>query len=463
MSDSAKDGHTGGSGASAPRPTRDVLRSAGKAARERLAPSAFGDWRPAAGRPDPVALLIEQGVSRVPELIPVRYGRMGVSPFTFYRGAALPMAADLAAHPSTGIRVQLCGDAHLSNFGLFASPERDELFDINDFDETLHGPFEWDLQRLAASLVVAGRSRGFTAHDSRHAVHRSMRSYRERMSQYAGIRAIDVYYSSVAVSSIMTYVDKRARPMIASAMKSAAHHDSMHELPKLTSVIGGSRRIIDHPPVIVHRPDVTNPLVATVLASYRESLQEDRRVLLDRYQVVDYAMKVVGVGSVGLGAFAALLDGGSDDDPLFLQVKEAQASVFERFLGPSGQPSHGARVVAGQRRLQAASDVLLGSAVGTNGHHWYIRQLQDQKASAIVEVMTEDDLATWGELCGWALARGHARSGEPSTIAGYLGDDDAFDHAMGTFAEAYADQTERDFAAFSAAIASGRIVAEAGV
>jgi uncharacterized protein (DUF2252 family) len=446
-----------------PRPTRDALRTVGQATRERHPLTAVADWRPALDRPDPVALLVEQETSRDAGLVPVRHGRMSVSPFAFYRGAALPMAADLAARPSTDIRVQLCGDAHLSNFGLFASPERAELFDINDFDETLHGPFEWDLLRLAASLVVAGRSRDFSVHDSRHAVHRAIRSYRERMAEYASMRAIDVYYSSVAVASIMTFVDKRARPMIETAMKSAAHHDSMHELPKLTSVVDGHRRIVDHPPVIVHRDEVTNPLVESVLTSYRESLQEDRRVLLDRYQLVDLAMKVVGVGSVGLGAFAALFDGGSDDDPLFLQVKEAQASVLERFLGPSGQPSHGARVVAGQRRLQAASDVLLGSAVGDKGHHWYIRQLQDQKASAVVEVMTEDDLATWGELCGWALARGHARTGEPSTIASYLGDDDTFDHAVARFAEAYADQTERDFEAFTAAIRSGRIEAETGV
>ncbi len=399
----------------------------------------------------------------MPELIPVRYGRMGVSPFTFYRGAALPMAADLAPGPATGIVVQLCGDAHLSNFGLFASPERAELFDINDFDETLHGPFEWDLQRLATSLVVAGRSRGFPAHDSRHAVHRAMRSYRERMTAYAAMRSIDVYYSSVAVASILTYVDKRARPMIETAVRSAAHHDSLHELPKLTAVIDGNRRIVDRPPVIVHRDDVTNPLVSSALAGYRESLEEDRRVLLDRYEIVDYAMKVVGVGSVGLGAFVLLMDSGSDDDPLFLQAKEVQASVYERFLGPSGQPTHGARVVAGQRRLQAASDVLLGSVVGDLGRDWYVRQLQDQKASAVVEAMTVEDLATWGELCGWALARGHARSGEPATIAGYLGEDAAFDHAMGSFAETYADLTERDFATFNAAIKSGRIPAQGGV
>ena len=445
------------------RPTRDELIAAGRAARDRLPPSAIEGWRAAADRGDPVQLLDGQATTRIPELVPVRYGRMAVSPFTFYRGAALPMAADLAPGPTSGILVQLCGDAHLSNFGLYATPERAEVFDINDFDETLEGPFEWDLERLAASLVVAARSRGFAARDGRHAVHRAMRSYRERMAGYAQARAIEVYYASVAVSTILGYVDKRARPMIEAAVRSASHHDSIHELPKLTAIVDGKRRIVERPPVIVHRDDVTNPLVSTALAGYRDSLEDDRRALLDRYAVVDYAMKVVGVGSVGLGAFVLLLDSGAADDPLFLQAKQAEASVYERFLGPSAKPSHGARVVAGQRLLQAASDVLLGWTVGDLGRHWYVRQLQDQKASAVVEAMTVEDLASWGELCGWALARGHARSGEPATIAGFLGDDSAYDHALGAFAETYADLTERDFAAFQAAIASGRIVAQSGV
>jgi uncharacterized protein (DUF2252 family) len=410
-----------------------------------------------------VALLEEQNVTREPDLVPVRHGRMMVSPFTFYRGAAKIMAADLKDTPRAGLTVQLCGDAHLSNFGLFASPERSEVFDINDFDETLRGPFEWDLARLAASLVVAARSRGFTVHDGRHAVHRAMRSYRDRMAEYATMRAIDVYYSSVAITSVVTYLDKRARPMIESAVQSAAHHDSIHELAKLTAIVDGKRRIVDRPPVVVHRADATNPLVTSALASYRASLLDDRRALLDRYEIVDYAMKVVGVGSVGLGAMILLLDGGSDADPLFLQAKEAQASVYERFIGPSSQPTHGDRVVAGQRRLQATTDVLLGAAVGELGRQWYVRQLADQKGSAVVEAMTVDDLGAWGELCGWALARGHARSGEPATIAAYLGADDAFDRAMALFAETYADQTARDYATFSAAIASGRIVAQSGV
>jgi len=444
--------------------SRDELRAAGRAARDRVAIDSLGSWKPGPDRPDPVALLAGQAATRFADLVPVRYGRMAVSPFTFYRGAALPMAADLAATPSTEVTVQLCGDAHLSNFGLFASPERALVFDINDFDETRHGPFEWDVKRLAGSVVVAGRGRGFTAHDCRKAAHRAVRSYRTRIAAYAAMRAIDVYYARVDTAEILAYLDKRARPFLKQTVRAATRHDALHELPKLTEVgPDGRRRIVDRPPTITHRPEADQAVQTASLTAYRESLQEDRRVLLDRYQLVDAAMKVVGVGSVGLGAFAALLMGADDDDPLFLQVKQAEESVLERFLGPSHQPSHGARVVAGQRRLQAASDVLLGSFIGPGGRHWYVRQLQDQKGGAVIDAMTVDDLVAWGDLCGWALARGHARSGEPAEIAGYMGDDDAFDTAIGQFAEAYADQTERDHAEFVAAIAAGRITAESGV
>ncbi len=360
---------------------------------------------------------------------------MAVSPFTFYRGAALPMAADLAAGPRTDLRVQICGDAHLANFGLFASPERDLLFDINDFDETLHGPFEFDLKRLAASLVVAGRDRGFGAHDTRHIVHRAMRSYRERMAGYASMRAIDVYYAHVDATAILAYVGKRARGMIEGTVRSTAHHDSIHDLSRLTATVDGHPRIVERPPTLVRLPDAEPPLARDVLAQYRGTLQEDRRVLLDRYVMTDYALKVVGVGSVGLGAFVVLLMGGADDDPIVLQAKQAEPSVYERYLGASRAASHGERVVTGQRRLQAASDILLGWGVGKHGRHWYVRQHQDQKGNAVIATMTLDELTTWGELCGWALARGHARSGEPSTIAGYLGAGDEFDHAMASFAD----------------------------
>jgi uncharacterized protein (DUF2252 family) len=444
--------------------TRDELRAAGRAAADRVLIASHGAWSPARDRPDPVALIQEQAATRFPDLVPVRHGRMAVSPFTFYRGAALPMAADLAATASTGITVQLCGDAHLSNFGLFASPERDLVFDINDFDETRHGPFEWDLKRLAGSIVVAGRDRSFSAHDCRRAAVRAVRSYRTHMAAYATARAIDVYYARVDTAGVLAYVEKRAQKFLKQTVKAATRHDALHELPKLTEVgPDGRRRIVDRPPVITHRPEVSGDVLAPALAAYRESLAEDRRVLLDRYEMVDAAMKVVGVGSVGLGSVAALFLGEGNDDPLFLQVKQAEASVLERFLGPSRQPSHGARVVSGQHRLQAVSDVLLGWFVGPLGRHWYVRQLQDQKGGAVVDAMTIDDLAAWGDLCGWALARGHARSGEPAEIAGYVGEDDAFDAAIGRFADAYADQTERDHAAFVAAIDAGRIPAERGV
>jgi uncharacterized protein (DUF2252 family) len=445
-----------------PLASRPDRTATGVKARSSVPFAAIGSWSPRADRPDPISLLEDQATTRLQDLVPVRYGRMAVSPFTFYRGAALPMASDLAPGPSSGITVQLCGDAHLSNFGLFASPERDLLFDINDFDETLPGPFEFDLKRLATSLVVAGREHAITGRDARHTVHRAMRSYRERMAGYATMRAIDVYYARVDATGILAYVDKRSRTMIKGTVKSTAHHDAVHELPKLTTLVDGERRITERPPTLIKQADVTQLLADSTLRAYRETLQEDRRVLLDRYRLVDYALKVVGVGSVGLGAYVGLFTGGSDDDPLFLQAKQAEASVYERYLGPSEHGSHGERVVTGQRRLQAASDILLGWAVGPRGRHMYCRQLQDQKGSAVIDTMTPEELATWGELCAWALARGHARSGDPAVIAGYLGTDDAFDHAMATFAEAYADQNERDHAALLAAIKSGRVTAQEG-
>jgi uncharacterized protein (DUF2252 family) len=445
------------------RPSREERMQLGRDARTRVPLSAHGDWRPAPDRPDPVALLEEQAQTRIPELIPVRYGRMLASPFSFYRGAALPMAADLAKTPTSGIHVQLGGDAHISNFGLFASPERDELFDMNDFDETLPGPWEWDVKRLAASLVVAARGRGFDVHQARHHAHAAVRSYRERMHEYAEMRAVDVYYSLVDVTGIMAYVAKRARPYLQTTVRSTAHRDALHELPKLTTLVDGKRRITDHPPMVTHVPWIDRTVLAEGLGAYRLTLQEDRRVLLDRYAVIDVAQKVVGVGSVGLNAMIALMDGGGGDDPLFLQVKEAEASVLERFLGPSEFGHHGQRVVSGQRRLQAASDILLGWTTGPRGRHLYVRQLQDQKGGAVIDAMTKEDLATWGELCGWALARSHARSGDPAAIAGYLGPDTEFDEAIARFATTYADQAERDHTALAAAVKAGRVPAESGV
>lgn len=435
----------------------------GVKARDRAAISAIADWRPAAGRPDPIALLIEQASSREADLVPVRHGRMSVSPFAFYRGAALPMAADLAGVPMSGLRTQLSGDAHLSNFGLFASPERDLDFDVTDFDETLVGPWEWDVLRLTASLVVAARMRGIDVHGSRHVARSAVASYQARMAAYAGMRAIDIYYARVDSAAILEFVKARARPYLQATIKSAVHHDALHELPKITEVAGGRRRIADRPPTISHPPGLTLTFAESALVTYRDSLQEDRRVLLDRYALVDAARKVVGIGSVGLGAYVALLDGSGPDDPLFLQVKEAEASVLERFLEPSPFPTHGERIVTGQRRLQAASDILLGWTIGERGRHLYVRQLQDDKGSAVVEAMTVDDLTTWGELCGWSLARGHANAGDPVAISGYLGDGDEYVHAAAAFAATYADQTERDHTAFLEAIRTGRIAAELGV
>ena len=445
-------------------PDREELIARGRAAAQRLPLDAQATWKATDARADPVALIAQQATTRIAELVPVRHGRMAVSPSTFYRGAALPMAADLATLPQSGLLVQLGGDAHLSNFGLFASPERDLLFDMNDFDETLEGPFEWDIKRLAVSCVVAARGRGFSEHDGRHAAHVAVRSYRQRMRAYASMSALAIYYSHVDVAEIMDYVDRRARPYLASTVKAATHRDALAEFSKLTVVDdNGERHLVDRPPTMFHSPLVDDAGALEALETYRSTLQEDRRTLLDRFRFVDAAVKVVGVGSVGLAAVVVLMVEGASGDPLFLQVKEAEASVLERFLRPSPFANHGERVVSGQRRLQAASDVLLGWTKGRRGRHVYIRQLHDQKGSAVIEAMDARDLATWAGLCGWALARGHARSGEPAAIAAYLGGDDAFDHAIGHFAVAYADQTERDYAAFVAAIKAGTLQAQSGV
>ncbi len=347
-------------------PTREERAKLGREARSRVPASSHRDWKPASDRPDPIALLEEQAKTRVPQLVPIRYGRMAVSPFTFYRGAALPMAVDLAPTPVSGLTVQACGDAHLSNFGLFASPERALLFDINDFDETLPGPWEWDLKRLAASLVVAGRELGLDAATNAHTVHAAVHSYRGRMAEFAQMSALEVFYSRVDVQQVTAYVDKRARPFMESTVRSTSKHDSLHELPKLTEVdSAGQRRIKEQPPVLYHSDEMTDEVRNLGFAAYRDSLTTDRRVLFDRYQFVDWAIKVVGVGSVGLIAAVVLLDEGADEDPVFLQVKQAEASVLERFLPKSTYATAGERVVVGQRVLQAASDVMLGWAVGS--------------------------------------------------------------------------------------------------
>ena len=444
--------------------------AAGKAARKMVPRTSHAGWAPPHDRPDPVALLQSQDAARVPELVPIRWGRMSVSPFTFYRGAALLMASDLAATPNSGLTVQACGDAHLLNFGVFASPERTLMFDMNDFDETLPGPWEWDLKRLVASVVVAGRDGGLTATQSRDAALAAARSYRDWMNRYAAMGDLDVYYSRVAAEEVLELAKaapgvraKSAEQMLAKART----RDSLQALNKLTETVDGMPRIIDAPPLIAHLPaDAELDRVARkAFADYRRTLQEDHRELVDRYQFVDLAMKVVGVGSVGTLALIVLLLGRDDGDPLFLQLKQANPSVLEAYIGKSRYQNHAHRVVAGQRLMQAASDIFLGWIRGSGAGHrdFYWRQLRDMKGSIETRGVRPAGLALYAGLCGWTLARGHARTGDRIAISAYLGKSDRFDLALADFAEAYADQVERDFEVVQKAIKGGRLRVEAGV
>jgi uncharacterized protein (DUF2252 family) len=391
---------------------------------------------------------------------------MMASPFAFMRGSAIIMANDLASTPTSGIHAQLCGDAHLLNFGAYASPERALLFDVNDFDETLPGPWEWDIKRLAASFVVAGRDNGFDAADCREAAQASVASYRQRMAQFSEMGELEVWYSRVGaeeVSGLLSDAKKKTTKKLNKALRKARGHDSLQALSKLTRVVDGRRMINDDPPLLVRLPegDDIRAQVYAILESYKRTLQDDRRHLLDRYRFVDTARKVVGVGSVGTRAYVVLLEGRDEDDPLFLQVKEAGASVLENYVKSNTYEHHGHRVVAGQRLMQAASDIFLGWFRGTGGRDFYWRQLKDMKGSANVESMSPDELVLYGGLCGWTLARAHARSGDRAQIAGYLGKGERFDRAIAEFAQAYADQTERDHAALCAAVKSGRLPAAA--
>jgi uncharacterized protein (DUF2252 family) len=398
--------------------------------------------------------------------MPIRYSRMMASPFAFMRGSAIVMANDLAGTPKSGIHAQLCGDAHLLNFGAYASPERALLFDLNDFDETLPGPWEWDVKRLAASLVVAGRDNGFEAADSRRAAQASVASYRQRMAGFSQMGELEVWYSRVGEEELLGLLSdarttKQTTKKLDKSLRKARGRDSLQALSKLTTLVDGHRRITDDPPLLVRIPegDEIRTQIYAVLESYKRTLQEDRRHLLDRYRFVDAARKVVGVGSVGTRAFVVLLEGRDRNDPLFLQVKEAGASVLEGHVPARTYDHHGHRVVAGQRLMQAASDIFLGWFRGTEGRDFYWRQLKDMKGSAKVESMSPDELVLYAGLCGWALARAHARSGDRVQIAAYLGKSDRFDRAVADFAVAYADQNERDHAALCAAVASGRLPA----
>ncbi|MGH3268237.1 MAG: DUF2252 domain-containing protein [Trebonia sp.] len=422
---------------------------------------------------DPVGLLLGQAASRVPELVPVRHGRMLVSPFTFYRGAALPMAADLAGTPASGLRVQLCGDAHLSNFGAFASPERNLVFDVNDFDETLPGPFEWDVKRLAASLAVAGRDSGFPAKARRKIVLAAAERYRTAMREFAEQTFMDVWYAHLdiepAVAEFRSQV-KAKRFKLAEKMLAKAHtSDSTKALDKLTAVVDGRRRIISDPPTIVPveeifadvQADMIYKLIHTVLVKYRRSLQSDRRHLLEQFTLVQVARKVVGVGSVGTRAWVALMDAGDGNEPLFLQAKEAQPSVLADYAGRSQYNNQGERVVAGQHLQQAQSDIFLGWTRVPNpldgvDRDFYVRQLKDWKLSVPIELLQPEGMTLYARLCGWTLARAHARSGDRIALAAYLGGSAKFDQAIADFAETYADQNERDYAALQAAVKDGK-------
>ncbi len=438
----------------------------GRAGR-RVAPrGSHAEWAPASDRPDPIDLLEAQARGRISDLMPIRYSRMMASPFAFLRGSAIVMANDLAGTPKTGIQAQLCGDAHLSNFGAYASPERALLFDVNDFDETLPGPWEWDVKRLAASFVVAGRENGFDAAACREASRASVASYRRRMAEYSEMGELEVWYSRVGEEEISGLLSdaktqKKTRKKLSKNVRKARSRDSLQALYKLTRVVDGRRMIQDDPPLLVRLPegDEIRGQINAILESYKRTLQEDRRHLLDRYRFVDAARKVVGVGSVGTRAYVVLLEGRDENDPLFLQVKEAGPSVLEGYVKSSAYKHYGHRVVAGQRLMQAASDIFLGWFRGTEGRDFYWRQLKDMKGSAKVEDMSPDELAIYAGLCGWALARAHARSGDRVQIAGYLGKSERFDGAISDFAHAYADQNERDHAALCAAVKSGRVTA----
>src|SRR5215204_7128941 len=471
-------------------PSVEERRAHGKEARDRTPLSSHTGWTPATDRPNPVALLEAQNRTREPDLVPVRHGRMLVSPFTFYRGGAKIMAADLDGTPVAGLQVQLCGDAHLSNFGIFASPERRLLFDLNDFDETLPGPFEWDVKRMAASFTIAARHNGFTKMDTRAATQASVRAYREAMASFAEMGTLAIWYAHLSEDELVHAIrsaaaeaskPKKAAKAAKGAEKSvlkvtgkARTRDSLQALSKLGEVVDGRYRIVSQPPIVVPVRDweATYGLSAAAVEgavhepfrAYRAGLREDQRQLLERFELVDVARKVVGVGSVGTRAFIVLLQGRDQHDPLFLQVKEATASVLEGPLPKSRYKQHGERVVAGQRMMQAASDIYLGWTKGVDvTRHFYWRQLRDMKGSAEVESLVPVGLGFYAGICGWTLARAHARSGDPIAIATYLGSSDQFDQSITDFSQRYADQNELDYQAFAKAIRSGRLQTLEGV
>ena len=452
----------------------------GKAARKDVPRASHAQFEPHSTRTDPVELLERQAKTRVPELVPIRYGRMLVSPFTFYRGAAAIMAQDLAATPRSGLTVQCCGDAHLSNFGVFASPERALVFDVNDFDETLPGPWEWDVKRLAVSMVIAARDNGFGAKEQNRVVLDTVGRYRTAMAQFAGMKNLEVWYARLDIQSVVkdfaAQFSPKAVKRTEKTLAKARTKDSMTAFSKLTRIVDGTARIVDESPLIVPIDQLASGAAREemfeqlhqLLRRYRSTLEFDRRVLLESFELTDFARKVVGVGSVGTRAYIGLMLGRDGQDPLFLQMKEAEASVLEEYLGPSEFSNHGERVVVGQRLMQATSDIFLGwlhteSGLDGKPRDFYGRQLKDWKGSAEIQQMTPEGLATYGKLCGWTLARAHARSGDRIAIAAYLGTSDSFDRAIVEFCDAYANQNELDYRALAEAVNSGQIKAQTGL
>jgi uncharacterized protein (DUF2252 family) len=461
-------------------PSKEERAARGKAARATLPRENLAEWSPSQRNLEPLDLLAEQARTRVPELVPIRHARMAASPFAYYRGAALPMAADLATAPHSGLFVQLCGDAHLSNFGGFASPERDLVFDVNDFDETLPGPFEWDLKRLAASLEVAARGRGFDSSTARTITLAGMREYQQALREFAPMSNLDVWYARLDVNGVIqrwgAAVDPKRMKVFQRNLAKASSKDQIKARAKLTQADADGMRFISDPPLFVPVTELfDNQLdaeaiqdwVRDTIRTYRRTLQGDRRHLLESYQFIDLARKVVGVGSVGTRAWVALFVGSSDEDTLILQVKEAEASVLERFIGRSAHNNQGQRVVEGQRLMQAASDIFLGWQRVTQGvdgrpHDYYLRQLWDSKISANIDIMEPEGLGIYAQLCGWTLARAHARSGDRIAIGSYMGGGDVFPQALARFATAYADQNARDHQALVQAIANGTVAADDG-
>jgi uncharacterized protein (DUF2252 family) len=459
-------------------PSKEERAARGKAARAVVPREQQAAWSPGQRTLEPLDLLAEQARTRIPDLVPIRHARMAASPFAYYRGAALPMAADLATAAHSGLMVQLCGDAHLSNFGGFASPERDLVFDVNDFDETLPGPFEWDLKRLAASLEVAARGRNFDSRTARNITLGGIRAYQQAIQEFAGMSHLDVWYARLDVNGVIQRWGAGADPKRVKEFQrnvaKASTKDQIKARAKLTRSDADGLHFISDPPLLVpvaelySAPEDVHDLEEAVhetIRSYRRTLQGDRRRLLESYRFVDLARKVVGVGSVGTRAWVALFVGTTSDDTLIMQVKEAEASVLERFVGRSTYNNQGQRVVEGQRLMQASSDILLGwqrvnQGVDGRPHDYYVRQLWDSKMSANIDTLTPEVLGIYAQLCGWTLARGHSRSGDRIAISSYMGGGDAFPQALARFATAYADQNEIDHQALVKAIANGTVAAD---